>query len=96
MIDPYVDLLGKVLLAIISITGAVLLRYLTIWGKQRFNRPKSKEPIDAAFDRLEKVATRLDEENIQIRKDNVMKDLVIADLTKKNTELIIENAKLSR
>lgn len=82
------DLFRSAVLALIGVLGGLLLRTITIILKDRLNRPKAKEPIDSAFDRLERLANRVQKENDELYAEN-------RTLSSKNTELLIENAKLT-
>ena len=73
--------------AIATITVAYIANVLKV--KYRDNKPRkeNKPKIDSAFERLEQVATRLQQENDFFRKEN-------KQLSTDNTNLRIENARL--
>lgn len=79
------DLLAKIIIACIGVIGGILLRAITIILKERLNRPKAKEPIDSAFDRLERLANRVQKENDDLAEEN-------DKLRRENTNLLIKNA----
>lgn len=81
---------SDVIITFISTIGTVIVAYIAN-VKYRQSRPgnKSKDKIDSAFERLEKVATRLQSENDALRTENLQ-------VWKDNTNLRIENARLKK
>lgn len=86
-----------VFIAIISTLGTVTVAYIAN-ARYRQNRPRAKDKpkIDSAFERLERLATRQEEE--LINKDRIIsqKDGIIMKLSKENTDLRIEVVTLKK
>lgn len=75
--------------ALISAAAMVVVAFITVWGKDKLNKPKKPKQVDAAYDRLEKLADRLQTENDKLTLENDR-------LQDENTVLRIENANLKR